>query len=92
MMNECIGGAANSNIYGHSEGGPMQIFFYKLCHLLKAPAIVIFVFDGSERPSLKRGTKKNTAKVPWWTEPCRLLIQSFGFISIQVGVYVAYPP
>lgn len=90
MFDECLAAVRAANLYGHFHGGPLRIFFYKLCKLLKSPAIFIFVFDGRLRPPMKRGRKINVLKDPWWTEPCTELINSMGFYAHQVSSCLLY--
>ena len=56
---------------------------YKLCHYLKLPVTLVFVFDGPARPAMKRGRKVIT-KAAWYLELLQRLIESFGFYSHQV--------
>jgi len=35
----------------------MRTLFYRLCRLLRVHQLVIFVFDGKQRPEIKRGKK-----------------------------------
>jgi len=74
----------SKHAYVYDPNKPMQNFFYQLCKFLKVAGIFIFVFDGPNRPSWKRGKEHNTAKIPWWTEPCKDLIEACGFYSHQV--------
>jgi Holliday junction resolvase YEN1 len=76
-MSQC----ANAFQSGAANGGPradLLALFYKLARLLRAPVQVIFVFDGPERASMKRGHKV-------WTKPHVLtadlqwLLECFGF-------------
>lgn len=85
MFDECLAAEHAAKLYEHFHGGPLRIFFYKLCKLLKLPAIFIFVFDGQERPSMKRDRKVNVLKDPWWVEVCMDMIKSMGFHVHQVS-------
>lgn len=88
MMNECVAADQARPMYQHRTGGALSIFFFKLCKLLReAPAIVIFVFDGPNRPQFKHGRIIDTHTVPEWCAPCQHLIELFGFYSYQVRIY-----
>jgi len=71
-------------MYQETQGGAMEIFFFKLCRLLNSLIVPIFVFDGQDRPSDKRGKKQNTQRIPSWVPPCKEIIGAFGFYSHQV--------
>lgn len=43
------------------ENLPLQILFYQVCRLIALPIIPVIIFDGPDRPSLKRGTNIKTA-------------------------------
>ncbi|KIJ99639.1 hypothetical protein K443DRAFT_101847 [Laccaria amethystina LaAM-08-1] len=59
--------------------GHLQIFFFKLCKFLRSPATWVFVFDGPNRPTIKRGKAVNSSTAPSWVGPCKDLIECFGF-------------
>ncbi|KAI0736358.1 PIN domain-like protein [Fomitopsis betulina] len=69
---------------GHAQSGEnpeLQTLFYRIERLLRLPVHAIFVFDGPERPSTKRGT----CVVPtghWMVTAMKELINAFGFIFI----------
>ncbi|KAF8956109.1 PIN domain-like protein [Flammula alnicola] len=84
-MNECVAADKAAHMYEHRFSGALRIFFFKLCKFLrKAPVIVIFVFDGPDRPSFKHGRKINTQTIPEWSQWCKSIIKSFGFYWLQV--------
>ena len=60
------------------ENPVLQILFFRLCQLLALPVILIFVFDGNDWPSIKRGVKVKT-KAHWLTEQLQSFIEAFGF-------------
>lgn len=72
---------------GHAQSGEnpeLQTLFYRIECLLRLPVHAIFVFDGPERPSTKRGT----CVVPtghWMVTAMKELINAFGFIFITVS-------
>ncbi|KAF8958353.1 hypothetical protein BDZ97DRAFT_1842326, partial [Flammula alnicola] len=51
------------------ENPAVRVLFYRLCHLLTLPIIPIFVFDGPDRPKVKRGVNKfiDTFGFFWYT-------------------------
>jgi hypothetical protein len=76
-MSQC----ANAFRSGAANGGPradLLALFYKLARLLRAPVQVIFVFDGPERASMKRGHKVCT-KPHVLTADLQWLLECFGF-------------
>ncbi|KAJ7439712.1 PIN domain-like protein, partial [Mycena galericulata] len=56
----------------------VRILFYKLAYLLSLPLRVVFVFDGPERPELKRGARV-LAKDHHLNIPFQELILAFGY-------------
>jgi Holliday junction resolvase YEN1 len=65
------------------ENPVLLFFFYRFAHLLSIPILPVFVFDGPERPRLKRNKTINLAE----NRLCRALkymIVSFGFKYVQV--------
>jgi len=76
-MLQCIAAAhTNSHIHGP---GHLQIFFFKLWKFLQSPITWIFVFDGLNHPTIKRGKVVNGSTTPLWVGPCKTLIECFGF-------------
>ncbi|KAF4609995.1 hypothetical protein D9613_010504 [Agrocybe pediades] len=69
--------------YAFNPNIPMASFFYQLCRFSRAPVVFVFVFDGPDRPDIKRQNPINTGCVPWWTEPCKEVIEAFGFYAHQ---------
>ncbi|KAJ6608480.1 PIN domain-like protein, partial [Mycena sp. CBHHK59/15] len=60
------------------DNAVLKILFYQLCNFLQAPVIFVFVFDGPEHPSIKRG-KKVINCPPSVIEPLKGMIESFGY-------------
>ena len=56
----------------------LRLLFFRLCRLLALPVIPIFVFDGNDRPSVKRGVKVK-GKAHWLTGQFQRFIEAFGF-------------
>jgi hypothetical protein len=82
IMAQCIGAVHPD---GHVHGpGHLRVFFYKLCKFLRSPVTWVFVFDGRDRPTLKRGKTVPASTTPSWVGPCKALIECFGFYVHQV--------
>ncbi|KAF9232474.1 PIN domain-like protein, partial [Melanogaster broomeanus] len=67
--------------HGHAQCGPnpeLRTLLYKLARLCRTPADILLVFDGPEKPPLKRG-KKVVHTPPWLTEPFKRFASAFGF-------------
>ena len=74
----------------HSQMGEnpeLRVLFYRLSNLLKMSVIPVFVFDGPNRPSIKRGNKI-PALPHWMTERFKELIDAFGFHSHVVSAFL----
>lgn len=56
----------------------LQLFFRRLVYLLSLPVVVFFVFEGAERPNIKRG-KHVIKKGHWMKNGAEYLIEAFGF-------------
>ena len=87
LMGGCVAGS-----YLHHKTNPMAgtagltVFFYKLVSFLKAGGHYVFVFDGAQRPTVKRG-RKVISTTPSWDEGARDLITAFGFLIHNVRCY-----
>jgi hypothetical protein len=72
--------------YGHHNAGEnpeMRTLFYRLCRLLRVHQLVIFVFDGKQRPEIKRG--KKVKKTAHWLEAALIeMVKLFGFFAHEV--------
>ncbi|KAI5982397.1 PIN domain-like protein [Pisolithus orientalis] len=67
--------------HGHAQCGQnpeLRTLFYKLAHLYRTPADVLFVFDGPQKPAIKRGKKVVTIP-PWLTTYFKDFASAFGF-------------
>jgi Holliday junction resolvase YEN1 len=71
----------------YGENPEIQGMMYRFCHYLKLPVTLVFVFDGDERPSIKRGGKV-VAERPWIVDRLKELINGFGFYSHQVCLFL----
>ncbi|KAI6137809.1 PIN domain-like protein [Pisolithus tinctorius] len=56
----------------------LRTLFYKLAHLYCTPANILFVFDGPQKPAIKRGKKVVTIP-PWLTTYFKDFASAFGF-------------
>jgi hypothetical protein len=87
-MNECIAVERHEHLYRYRTLQEFCIFLFKLCKFLReAPAIMIFVFDGPNRPSFKCSKDIDTENVPGWVNHCKSIIEAFGFYWHQVCDY-----
>jgi hypothetical protein len=82
-VDECTGGTLAAGVNGQSEGGALKIFFYKLTAFLKYPITFVFVLDGNDRPTYKRGHQLKFT-TPWWKDYVCEMISYFGFHFHQV--------
>ncbi|PIL25797.1 hypothetical protein GSI_11547 [Ganoderma sinense ZZ0214-1] len=71
--------------YAHAQAGQnpeLRAFYYHLVDLFTRPIAVVFVTDGPDRPTVKRGTK--VIKTPhWMTTSAKDLVDAFGFEWIE---------
>jgi Holliday junction resolvase YEN1 len=67
------------------ENPVLRLLFFRLCRLSALPVIPIFVFDGNNRPSVKRGVKVK-GKAHWLTERFQHFIEAFGFYWYTVSL------
>ncbi|OBZ73129.1 Flap endonuclease GEN 1 [Grifola frondosa] len=68
-------------MYAHASAGQnpeLRTLFYRLARLFSLPLTAVFVFDGPNRPSIKRGKKVIKAQ-HWLTAGAMRLIGDFGF-------------
>ncbi|KAI6028392.1 PIN domain-like protein [Pisolithus orientalis] len=56
----------------------LRTLFYKLAHLYHTPANILFVFNGPQKPAIKRGKKVVTIP-PWLTTYFKDFASAFGF-------------
>ncbi|KAF9474954.1 PIN domain-like protein [Pholiota conissans] len=70
--------------------GSLIILFNKLAKYLSIPATFIFVFDGPERPKIKRSHEVRTA-VLRWTQTVQNLVRYFGYHVHQASTSVFAP-
>ncbi|TFK72356.1 PIN domain-like protein, partial [Pluteus cervinus] len=80
LLCSCV--AASKGHGPHAQAGEnpeLKIFFFKLCRFLSIPAIFVFVFDGPERPPIKRNTQILSKQTIWLIPHLKTLIRAFGF-------------
>ena len=82
-MAECTAATLAAGVNGQLPGGGLYILFNKLAAYLKCAVVLVFVFDGPERPAIKRG-KKVKDVLPCWTDQAKDLIRYFGYYVHQV--------
>jgi Holliday junction resolvase YEN1 len=76
----------------HAQAGEnpeLKVLFNRLCRLVLLPINVIFVFDGPQRPSIKRG-KRVAVKAHWLIEGFKSFILAFGFHAHTVSGVFAF--
>lgn len=65
--------------YGKEGENPeLRTLFFRCCRLLQSPLLPLFVFDGPNRPAVKRG-KRVGGNVHWLTQGMKNIIDAFGF-------------
>ncbi|KAG1844175.1 hypothetical protein DFJ58DRAFT_747692 [Suillus subalutaceus] len=65
----------------HSKGGEnpeLRLLFFRLCSLARLPFLPLFVFDGNERPKIKRGSKLGKSGSHSLTSGMKKLLEVFG--------------
>ena len=71
------------------ENPALRILFYRLCRLLTLPIIPVFVFDGPDRPKVKRGVNVKTGKSHWLSSLFKKFIETFVFFWYMVS-FISY--
>lgn len=89
-MAECVAAAGVPGVSGQLHGGGLYIFFTKLATYLAFPFTLVFVFDGCERPAIKRGTHVQGSKSPSWMELAKELITYMGYHFHEVNLKPCY--
>ncbi|EKM54091.1 uncharacterized protein PHACADRAFT_185071 [Phanerochaete carnosa HHB-10118-sp] len=56
----------------------LRLLFFRLARLAKLPWLVLFVFDGRERPTLKRGSRVGKSGTHNLTQEFKAMIECFG--------------
>ncbi|KAG8894935.1 hypothetical protein FRB99_000891, partial [Tulasnella sp. 403] len=65
------------------ENHELRLIFFRLARILALPCLVLFVFDGPQRPAHKRGKDINTTKAHWLESGMMKLVDAFGFSARQ---------
>ncbi|KAG6836757.1 hypothetical protein H0H93_003676 [Arthromyces matolae] len=79
LFDKAAAGARNQSIHGSlGENPELQIFFNRLCEFLTVPAVFVFVYDGHNKPSVKRGKKVKRTPL-WYLEHVKALLNAFGY-------------
>lgn len=60
------------------ESPELRFLFFRLCKLTRLPFIPLFVFDGRERPEVKRGSRMGKAGSHALTAGFKKLLELFG--------------
>jgi len=68
------------------ENPAVRVLFYRLCHLLTLPIIPVFVFNGPDRPKVKRGVNVKMGKSHWLSSRFKKFIEVFGFFWYMISV------
>lgn len=68
------------------QNAVLQGLFWRLSHLLSIPVAVVFVFDGPNRPEVKRG-KVVRGTPHWMSAGAQSLIKAFGFQHMTVSLH-----
>jgi len=64
----------------------IMLLFFRLASLSKLPLLLLFVFDGAERPKLKRGSKMGKAGSHPMTNHMKRLLDAFGMEWRMVSI------
>lgn len=56
----------------------IRCLFFRLCNLRKLPILPLFVFDGRQRPKVKRGSKKGKSGSHNLTQKMKEMLDLFG--------------
>ncbi|KIM42897.1 hypothetical protein M413DRAFT_26867 [Hebeloma cylindrosporum] len=83
-MVECVAAQQTAGLNGRFHGGELKIFFNKLAVWLRSPFTLVFVFDGHEKPGIKRGTEV-VSKELWWEDLSKELIGLCGYHWVQAA-------
>lgn len=76
--------------YGREGENPeLRTLFFRCTRLMGMPFLPLFVFDGEERPSEKRG-KRISGKDHWMVQGMQSIIKAFGFEWHMVRVRNIY--
>lgn len=72
---------------GHAQSGEnpeLRTLFYRLERLLRLPVHAVFVFDGPDRPPMKRG-RRVVPTGHWMVDAMKEMIVAFGYVFHNVS-------
>ena len=72
-----------------SKGGEnpeLRLLFFRLCALAELPILPLFIFDGRNRPKVKRGSRMGKSGSHPLTEGMKKLLDIFGMQWRVVGL------
>lgn len=73
---------------GLGENAALRVLFFRLCRLSALPLVPVFVFDGGERPSTKRGVQVQSTKQHGLMPGFTAFIEAFGFFWYTVRTFL----
>ncbi|KAL0579207.1 hypothetical protein V5O48_002769 [Marasmius crinis-equi] len=80
-MLDTIQAASHKRVHSVSAA---ESLFTLLCKLLQTPTALIFVFDGPNRPKVKRGVRVKTRSTSFY-RLAKVMIGTFGFYSVEAS-------
>lgn len=78
------------NVTKKGANPELRLLFFRLLAFAKLPFIPIFIFDGRERPKVKRGSKKGKSGSHALTPEFKKLLDAFGLEWRMVRVHASY--
>ena len=72
--------------HSNTKNPELATLFARCCHLLRLPIYPVFVFDGPERPNVKR-QKHVRGNCHWITVDMKEMLDCLGFPWIDVGAF-----
>ncbi|KAF8071956.1 PIN domain-like protein [Lyophyllum atratum] len=82
-IDSCQAAFHAAGLHTHAGENPeLRVFFSRLCRYLKLPVVLVFVPDGTDRPSVKRGHSVRTQPL-WIAGYVQELVAAFGFYTHQ---------
>ncbi|KAL0571486.1 Rad2 nuclease [Marasmius crinis-equi] len=81
LLDMCRGASKALQVKSIHSASALEIFFKTLCLLSAAPVSLLFVFDGPNRPKIKRGVKVITDNDPVLYRQALKFIRAFSYRS-----------